>query len=58
VSEIVDPTPIVEERIASEVGPLRDELRAATEPKQRKRLEREIRRREERIRRQVLRAHW
>jgi len=58
VSEIVDPTPIIEERIATEVGPLREELLAATEPKQRKRREREIRRREERIRRQVLGAHW
>jgi hypothetical protein len=58
VSDIVDPTPIIEERIAAEVGPLREELLAATEPKQRKRLEREIRRSEERIHRQVRGAHW
>jgi hypothetical protein len=60
VSEIVDPTPIVEERIAAEVGPLRAELSNAAEPKERKRIQREIRRREKRIRREVLgaRAHW
>jgi hypothetical protein len=60
VSEIVDRTPIAEERIESELAPLREELANATEPKQRKRLQRAIRRREEQIRREVLgaRAHW
>jgi transcription elongation GreA/GreB family factor len=54
VSEIVDPTPIAEERIAAELGTLRDELANATDPKQRKRIERAIRRREEQIRREVV----
>jgi hypothetical protein len=60
VSEIVDPTPIFEERLAAEVGPLREELHAATDPKQQKRLQRQIRKREANIQRPVLRsrAHW
>jgi hypothetical protein len=60
VSEIVDPTPIVEERIAAELGPLREKLNKATDPKERKRLQRSLRRQEERIRREVLGspAHW
>jgi hypothetical protein len=60
VSEIVDPTPIVEERIAAELGPLREELSDATESKERKRIQREMRRQEKRIRREVLgrRALW
>jgi hypothetical protein len=60
VSEIVDPTPIVEERIAAELAPLREELSNATEPKELKRIQRAIRRREEQIRREVLGspAHW
>jgi len=58
--EIVDPTPIVEERIAAEVGPLRKELTNATEPKERKEIQHEIRRQERKIRHEVLgaRAHW
>jgi len=60
MSEIVDPTPIANERIAVELAPLRDELRKATEPKERKRIERMIHRREARIRRDVLgsTARW
>jgi len=60
VSEIVDPTPIVEERIAAELGPLRDDLSNATESRERKRIQREMRRQEKRIRREVLgpRALW
>jgi len=60
VSEVVDPTPIVEERIAVELAPLPEELTNAANPKERKRIERAIRRREELIRRQVLGspAHW
>jgi len=60
VSGIVDPTPIVEERIATELRPLREELRNATEAKDRKRIQRAIRRQEERIRREVLGspANW
>ena len=46
--------------IAAEVGPLRAELSNAAEPNERKRIQREIRRWEKRIRREVLgaRAHW
>jgi hypothetical protein len=60
VSEIVDPSPIADERIAAELAPLREELRQATDAKDRKRIERAIRRRERQIRREVLgaRAHW
>jgi hypothetical protein len=60
VSDIVDPTPIVEERIAAELGPLREELSNATESKERKRIQRELRRKERRIRRAALgpRALW
>ena len=60
VSEIVDPTSIVDERIAAELGPLREELSNATDPKERKRIQRAIRRGEEQIRREVLGspAHW
>jgi hypothetical protein len=54
VSEIVDPTPIADERIAAELGPLREELSKAMDPKQRKRLQRTLRRQEARIRREVL----
>jgi len=60
VSKIVDPIPIIEEQIAAEVGSLHEEWLSVLEPKQRKRLEREIGRREEQIRRQVLgaQANW
>ena len=60
VGEIVDPAPIADERIAAELAPLREELRHATDPKDRKRIERLIRRQEAKIRREVLgvRAHW
>ena len=60
MSDIVDPTPIVEERIAAELGPLREELSNATESKECKRIQREMRRREKRIRREVpsQRALW
>ncbi len=60
VSEIVDPTPIADERIAVELAPLREALRSATDPKDRKRIERSIQRQEAQIRREVLgaRAHW
>jgi len=60
VSEIIDPTPIAEERIAAELAPLREELANATDPKERKRILRAIRRRAVQIRREVLGspAHW
>ncbi len=56
----MDPTPIAEERIADELAPLREDLANATEPRERKRILRAIRRREEQIRREVLGspAHW
>jgi hypothetical protein len=58
--DIVDPTPIIEERIEGEVGPLREQLNKTTDPKEREALERDIRRRERDIRRAILgsRAHW
>jgi hypothetical protein len=58
--DIVDPTPIIEERIAAEVGPLREQLANTTDPKERKKLESEIRAREQKIRLAVLgsRALW
>jgi hypothetical protein len=50
VTAFVDPTPLIEERIAAEVGPLREALNQTTDPKDRKRLEREIRRRGRQVR--------
>jgi hypothetical protein len=50
VAGIVDPGPLIEERIAAEVGPLREALNQTTDPRTRKRLEREIRRRSRRVR--------
>jgi hypothetical protein len=50
VSEFIDPTPLIEERIAAEVGPLREALSHTLDRNGRRRLKREIRRRERRIR--------
>lgn len=60
MTDIVDPTPMIEEQIAAQVGPLRAELAKTTDSKERKRLQREIRRRESEIRRSILgnRALW
>jgi len=55
MSNIVDPTPFVQERIAADLAPLREELANATEPRERKRILRAIRRQAKQIRRDVLR---
>jgi hypothetical protein len=53
--EILDPQPKVEERLAAELTPLHEALANATDAKKRKRIERAIRRREQRVRREVRR---
>jgi hypothetical protein len=56
LTAFVDPTPLIEERIAAEVGPLRTALNQTTDPKDRKRLEREIRRRGRQVRMTIVLA--
>jgi hypothetical protein len=56
VTAFVDPTPLIEERIATEVGSLREALNQTTDPKDRKRLEREIRRRGRQVRMTIVLA--
>ena len=55
MSNIVDQTPFVQERIAADLAPLREELANSTEPRERKRILRAIRRQAKQIRRDVLR---
>jgi hypothetical protein len=45
VFAFVDPTPLIDERIAAEIGPLVEALSHATDVRERRRLMREIRRR-------------
>jgi hypothetical protein len=54
VAEFVDPTPPIEERIAPEVGSLREVLTQTTDPRDRKRLERELRRPARQIRLSII----
>jgi hypothetical protein len=56
MAEFIDPTPLIDERIAAEVAPLREALSHTTDPRHRIRLERRIRRREHRVRLAVLSA--
>jgi hypothetical protein len=50
VLAFVDPTPLISERIATEVAPLLDALRHTTDRWERRRLEREILRRADGVR--------
>jgi hypothetical protein len=45
VFAFVDPTPLIDERIAADIGPLVEALSHATEERERRRIMREIRRR-------------
>jgi hypothetical protein len=56
VTAFVDPMPLIDERIAAEVGPLREALSQTADPKVRKRLEREIRRRGRQVRTTIILA--
>jgi hypothetical protein len=50
VFAFVDPTPLIGERIAAEIGPLVEALSQTTDVRERRRLEREIRRRAQVVR--------
>jgi hypothetical protein len=56
VTAVVDPTPLIEERIAAEAGLLREALSQTSDQKDRKRLEREIRRRRHKVRMSIILA--
>jgi hypothetical protein len=58
VHGFVDPEPIIQERLAQELQPLRDELAQAITWKHRRRIRRRIRQSEARIRREFSSAQW
>jgi hypothetical protein len=57
MAAFVDPTPLIEERIATAVAPLREALNRTADPTKRTRLEREIRRRSREVRLATAVAH-
>ena len=56
VTVFVDPTPLIEERIAAEIGLLGEALSQTSDQKDRKHLEREIRRRRHKVRMSIILA--